>query len=376
MDLLGLKGLVSMQPERKLPMEIQACDGSMTSVPDKKDSLCQQDDHSPGGEISTYSGPKLPKDIWSHIHSLMPLCDSAHSACVSRTFLRSWRSHPKLIFTEETLGLKQKEDQTSDIAKSFTSRVDRILKNHSGVGVKILKLVIHDHYNVNTCHLNSWLQNTITPGIEEVTLFLPTNYRTDYNLPCSGLLDGRGNSIRYLYLTYCAFRRTFGFDCLRSLTKLHLMKCVSRDELGFLISSSFGLEQLELGSCRELICLKIPFWLERLSCLAVYDCDMLQVIESAAPSLSTFDFFGDPVQLSFGESSKVKSLTLEFSDESNSLSYAITKLPSIVSLLETLTVSSTSEGVNTPIVANKFLHLKYLKIYLAADDDEVDFCCL
>uniref|UniRef100_A0A0A9BIN1 Uncharacterized protein n=1 Tax=Arundo donax TaxID=35708 RepID=A0A0A9BIN1_ARUDO len=366
--MASLNRLMSKRREQKRRRQIQG------RLPQKKDSLCQEDDHSQGGERSTYSGPNLPEDIWCHIHSLMPLCDSARSASVSRTFLHSWRSLPKLTFTEETLGLKQKEGQKSDIAKSFINRVDSILKNHSGAGVKTLKLVICSHYNVNPCHLNSWLQNAITPGIEEVTLCLPRSYRAVYTLPCSILLDERGNLIRYLYLTHCAFRPTVGFHCLRSLTKLHLYEvCITGDELGLLISNCFGLEQLELRSCMELKCLKIPFWLEQLSCLTVSECDMLQVIESAAQNLSTFDFFGDPVQLSFGESSKVKNLTLEFSDESNSLSYAITKLPSIVPCLETLSVSSTSEGVSTPMVANKFLHLKYLKIYLSDDDDEVDF---
>ncbi|XP_020155563.1 uncharacterized protein [Aegilops tauschii subsp. strangulata] len=274
--------------------------------PDKQDSLCQQDDHSQGGDTSTWSWPNLPEDIWCLIHSLMPLRDSARSACVSRTFLCSWRCHPKLIFSEETLGLKQKEGQNIDIARGFTSRVDHILKNHSDTGVKILKFVIRDHYNVDTCHLNSWLQKAVTPGIEEVTLLLPTKHRKMYEFPCSALLDGRGNSIWYLYLTNCAFRPPVGFDCLRSLAKLHLYGvCITGDELGHLISNCFALEELEVSCCMKLICLEIPFWLERLSCLTVSQCDKLRVIKSTAPHLSIFDFFGEPVQLVLGESSKV-----------------------------------------------------------------------
>ncbi|CAL5029666.1 unnamed protein product [Urochloa decumbens] len=285
-------------------------------------------------------------------------------------FLRSWRCHPKLILTEETLGLTQKESQKVDIARDFISRVDHILKNHSGTGMKILKFVIRDCYNVNTCHLNSWLQKAITQGIEEVSLFLPRKSSKDCNFPCSILLDGRGNSIRYLHLTYCAFRPTVGFDCLRSLTKLHLYQvCITGDELGCLISDCFALEELDLCVCRELICLKIPFWLERLSCLSVCDCNALQVIESTAPNLSTFDFYGEPVQLVLGESSKVKNLKVDFSSEPNFLSYAITNLPSIVPHLETLTVSSTCERVSTPMVPDKFLHVKHLNIYLGGGDD-------
>ncbi|GJN21910.1 hypothetical protein PR202_gb09433 [Eleusine coracana subsp. coracana] len=56
-------------------------------------------------------------------------------------------------------------------------------------------------------------------------------------------------------------------------------------------------------------------------------------------------------------------------DEPNCVGYAITKLPCIVPHLETLAVSSTCERVNTPIVSDKFLHLKHLNIYLGGDDD-------
>ncbi|CAL5025081.1 unnamed protein product [Urochloa decumbens] len=244
MGMLSLNRLMLKQ-ERRRRRRIQARNGS-TLVPWKRDSLCQEGSRPQGGERSTFSGPNLPQDIWCHIHSLMPLRDSGRSACVSHKFLCSWRYHPKLIFTEETLGLKQNTYQTSDRTKVFTSRVDQVLKNHSGVGVKSLKIVIDDHHKVDSCQINSWLQSAITPGIEEVTLFLDANYRGEYNFPCSLLLDGRGNSIRY----------------------------------------------------------------------------------------------------------------------------AITKLPSIVPHLESLTVFSGSERVNTPMVTNQFLHLKYLNIDLADDDDD------
>lgn len=274
----------------------------------------------------------------------MSLCDSARSACVSRKFLCSWRCHPKLTFTEEILGLKQNAYRKSDRTKSFVSTVNRILKHHSGVGVKSLKIVVGGQLNVDTCRFNSWLQNSITPGIEEVILVPPTKHNAEYNFPCSLLLDGRGNSIRYLRLTGCAFRPPVGFDCLRSLTKLHLnLVRVTGDELECLISRSFVLEQLELHSCMDIVCLKIPFWLDRLSSLTVSSCVKLQMIESRAPNLSTVELYGDGVQLLLGESSRVKNLDLSFSMELNCVSYAITKLPSVVPYLETLTLYSGSE---------------------------------
>ncbi|RCV35729.1 hypothetical protein SEVIR_7G274700v4 [Setaria viridis] len=335
-------------------------------MPKKKDLLCQEDDRSEGGKISRYSGSGLPEDIWCHIHSLMPLRDAAHSACVSRTFLRSWRCHPNLNFTKETLCVKRNACGKGGVARCFTMRVDQILKNHSGIGVKTLILDIPDSCKIDICRLNHWLQIAIAPGIEEVTIFLHSNYKTKYSFPCSLLFGGCGNSIRHLRLTNCAFRPPVGFDCLRSLTKVHLYEvCITGDELGNLFSNSFALEHLELISCSDLISLKIPFWLERLSFLRVFECNMLQVIESKAPNLHTFKFFGNPGHLTLGESSQVKSLDFRLSNNFNSITYAITKLPSTVPTLETLKLTSFSERVNTPMAADKFLNLKCLQIYLA-----------
>ncbi|PUZ49213.1 hypothetical protein GQ55_7G308300 [Panicum hallii var. hallii] len=362
MGMVSLNRLMFKHKERRRRRRVR--NGLITSVSQENESLCQEIDQSQSGEMSRYSGPDLPEDIWCHIHSLLPLRDSARSACVSYTFLHSWRRYPKLTFTEEALGLKQMEGQKTGV--DFTNRVDHILKNHSGTGVKILKLAVPLYRNVSSCHLTSWLQNAITPGIEEVNLTLHSEFMEEYNFPCSILHNGCGNSILYLRLTYCAFRPTSGSDCLRSLTKLDLYKVsITGDELGCLISNTFALEKLMLGQCNELICLKIPFWLERLSFVDLTWCRMLQVIESAAPNLSTFKLIGDPVQMSFGISSQVKNLNVGFSFKPNILSYAITKLPSVFPHLETLILSSMSEMIDTPMVADKFLHLKHLKIFLS-----------
>ncbi|RLN28981.1 uncharacterized protein C2845_PM05G32450 [Panicum miliaceum] len=121
---------------------------------------------------------------------------------------------------------------------------------------------------------------------------------------------------------------------------------------------------LELASCNEIICLKIPCMLEQFSCLTVSGCSMLQIIESKAPNLSTIIFEGNLVQLSLGQPLNVTSLDMQCSDETNFLCYAITKLPYVVPNLETLSLSSDSEMVPTPMVASKFVHLKHLQICL------------
>ncbi|CAL5059596.1 unnamed protein product [Urochloa decumbens] len=309
--------------------------------------------------------PNLPEEIWYHIHSLMPMEDSARTACVSRTFLRSWRHHPYLILSNRTLGLKQNASGKGDVW-AFTTKIDQILKNHSAAGVKTLELDVFECRDLNACYLSDWLQIAITPKIESLTLELPSKYEEEYNFPCSLLFGGNGNLIRHLHLTYCAFRPKVGIGCLRSLTKLHLSHVhISEEELVCLLSNSLALVQLELNHCSEIICLEIPC-VQQLSCLTVSGCSMLQMIDSKAPNLSTFDFTGDNlVQFSL-ESLQVKNLGMACLKEINFLNYSITKLPYMVPNLETLTLSSYNEMVNTPTIAARFHHLNYLEIYLDA----------
>ena len=281
------------------------------------------------------------QDIWHHIHSLMPMRDAARAACVSRSFLGSWRCHPNLNFSKYTLGLNESACQKDESARFFYIKVDHILKKHSGIGLKKLKIQINSDYSSkDSCFLNRWLQKAVTPGIEELTLIL-VPFSAKYNFPCSLLLNGRGDSIRYLHLTRCSFRPTVTLG-LRGLTRLHLcLVRITGDVLGCLLSHSFALEQLELRNCDRIVCLKVPRLLQRLNYLEVRGCAKLKVIDNEAPNVSSFTFGGDStVQLSLGETLQMKSLTM---DRYGSVFYARAELPSSMPNLEALTIHSMSE---------------------------------
>ncbi|EAY90083.1 hypothetical protein OsI_11652 [Oryza sativa Indica Group] len=358
MGMLSLKRLMGRQRQREWRRRRQKAqkpraDGSIASERKGNNYQC--------GKRLRYSWPNFPEDIWSHIHSLMPLRDASRAACVSRAFLRSWRCHPNLIFSKRTLGLEQNACRKSDISRAFTCIVDHILTNHSGNGIKTLNLDIFDCPNLNTCDLNNWLQNAIKPGIEEITLVLPLKHRKVYSFPCSLLFGGSGRSLRYLDINGCSL---VGL-CLRSLTKLRLCQVlITGDELGCLLANTFALKELELMKCSEIICLKVPL-LKQLSYLNVFACNMLQMIEIKALNLSTFNFTGSTVQFSLGQLLRVKYLNMTCLKKFDVLCYVITKLPYVVPNVETLVVSSITERVDAPMVTAKFLHLKYLSIELA-----------
>jgi hypothetical protein len=104
------------------------------------------------------------QDILWKIHALMPMQDAARAACLSHSFLHSWRCYPKLIFDMRAL-----RKQTKD----FINRVDHIMQNHSGVGVEIFKLQTRNDFSVHPSYLDRWLEVALTPGIKEFVLGLP-----------------------------------------------------------------------------------------------------------------------------------------------------------------------------------------------------------
>ncbi|KAF8729579.1 hypothetical protein HU200_017523 [Digitaria exilis] len=328
----------------------------------KRKRPSEQDENSLGSQIKGYSGSKLPEDIWCFIHSLLPMRDAAQAACVSQAFLRSWICHPKLHFSENTLlGSNKNARQNDDKVRDFNSRIDCILKNHSGIGLKALKFEYPSVYNGNSCHLahlDSWLQIAVKPGIEELSLRMTVDGA--YNFPCSLLSGETGDQLRYLSLAGCQLHSIVRLGCLRRLTRLQLtMVHITSSELECLLSSSFALETFELRSCDSIVCLKIPC-LQQLSYLEVVTCTNLKVIESKAPNLCSFWFAGGfQVKLSLGETWRIKKLHRHCS---NFAFYARTELPSTMPNLESLTIRSDIEMVSTPMVPSKFLHLKFLSI--------------
>lgn len=273
------------------------------------------------------------QDIWHRIHSLMPMRDAARAACLSRAFLHSWRCHPNLTLDWQTLCSKSKGG-----GGNFSRKIDSIIRNHSGIGLKRLELDIFDD-DRTLPYIDSWLQFAVTPGIEELTLGL---YKR-YNFPCSLLSDGVRNSIRYLELRRSAFRPMAELGPLRSLTTLHLCSVrITGDEVGCFLSNSPALEQLKLYDCKEIIFLKIPCMLQRLRCLSVFSCWMLQLIECKAPNLSNIYASGENIKLSLSEALCMKDLCMCFP---NVIGYALAELPSIMPTLETLEIGSEDEVI-------------------------------
>ncbi|CAL5009534.1 unnamed protein product [Urochloa decumbens] len=345
----------ALQSEQQRPRQTLASNGSVAPVDEihGSPSPCHRVDggDSKDEETSGYSTPDLPEDIWRHIHSLLPMDAAARAACLSHAFLSFWRCYPKLTLSWQMLCSKAH-------GGSLRHRINSILRNHTGIGLKILRLNLDDQ-DSSFPYIDSWLQVAVTPGIEELTLELYKKYK----FPCSILSDGVRNSIRSLQLDSCVFHPTPELGPLRSLTRLRLRSVrITGDELERFLSNSLALEHLDLHYCKEITILKVPYVLQQLSYLRVFGCWNLRVIENKAPSLSIFSLTGKVSKLSIGEASQVmKILGLR---RANVVYYARAKLPSIMPNLETLNLASSAE-VDTPMLPTKFLNLKHLAIQIS-----------
>lgn len=296
----------------------------------------------------------------------MPMKDAARASSVSWGFLHSWRCYPNLVFDIETFGINEGAYNIEQITSDFISRVNRIMMNHSGIGVKTFKLRTYPCDNLHPSYVDRWLQVAATSQIEEFELQMPWCNKIEYNFPCSLLLSTeRGSSMQSFSLDHCAFHPAVEVGCLSSLTSVHLSSVhITGEELCSFLSKSLALKHLDIYRCNDIVCLKIPYVLLQLIFLQVQGCVMLEMIESNAPKLSQFKYIGRPIHMSFGNSLQLSHIQMISASESNILYCARTKLPSIAPNLETLFLTPRYEKVNTPILARKFFYLKHLEVAL------------
>jgi len=286
----------------------------------------------------------LAQDILHRIHALMPIRDAAQAACVSHAFLRSWRYYPRLILSVDSLGIKDYGSKYDELTRDFISRVDHIMQNHSGMGVKEFRLENYPCSTMDPSTVDRWVQVAITPGIKEFDLSLFELSDIKYSFPCSLLSGERGSSIQSLMLAGCSLRSLEQAGFMSSLTNLDLHSVdVTGEELFCFLSNSYALEKISLWNCNNIICLKIPCQLQKLNFLEVLDCEMLEMIDSNAPNLSTLSCSGRQTHISLGHASQVRKIRFRCDYSSNALDYAITKLPLIAPNLQILYLSIIDE---------------------------------
>lgn len=204
-------------------------------------------------------------------------------------------------------------------------------------------------------------------------------------------------------LILCVFPNTINW-LLEKLENVRLLVVrITEEELGCLFSCAISLEKLEVSQCDGITCFKVPSHLQQLSVLPVFRCRNLQMIEIYAPKVSTFSFRGPPTKISISNSSQLKNMSMNGAFCSGMFHHVLTKLHSIASNLQTLTLLSSKEvcvdfyivyiylflfqssncqplymvlvpwnvtnisislqALDMPAQPDKFLHLRHLEVY-------------
>ncbi|KAM3390194.1 hypothetical protein ACQJBY_012025 [Aegilops geniculata] len=332
----------TQQPLPELDAPPPAKRGRITSSAETKAQPCGEGDICQDAPKTRqdFELDKLPEDMLHHIHSLMPVLDAGRAACVSRRFLCSWRCYSNLTLNIQTLWSPGNKFEGSEMY--FINKVDKILNNYSdnGMKVKTLKLNLWHCSSVSASYLDRWLRIAVKPGIKELRLPLSPSMKEKYCFPCSVLFDGAAtSSIESLYISNCTFHPIGTLGCFRRLKSLVLCGIhITEEGLRQLVSKSFSLEWLEIFSCNEIICLKIPCTLQKLKLLKVGRCRKIQMIEISAPNLSAFHHYGFPPEIYIEDSSQLTEVYLSSLYPSGILSYSRAKLPSIASNVERLTL--------------------------------------
>lgn len=229
-----------------------------------------------------------------------------------------------------------------------------------------------------TKYINRWVE-AAAPGVEELTLALPRDGKDKYIFPCNLFSDEKGCSIQSLHLNACAFHPDLGSSHFRNLKMMHFSWVnINTEEIDSFLPNSLALEHLEFFHCHEIASLKLPRTLQRLSFLQVGRCDMLQMIQSDAPSLSTFHYEGPILPFLLGDSQRLTDIKISIYPWQNLFKHARTVLPTIAPNLKTLFLMSAYETgtfSSSSSMPGKFLHLKYLELAIVGPRTQVDLDC-
>jgi hypothetical protein len=99
----------------------------------------------------------------------MPILDAAQAACLSSDFLRSWRSYPNLILSIDSLGIEEDDaTEMDEIQRDFISRVEHILQNHSGIGVKKFSLETYPCSSLHPSYVIVGFKLLLHPGLKNL----------------------------------------------------------------------------------------------------------------------------------------------------------------------------------------------------------------
>ncbi|OEL35112.1 hypothetical protein BAE44_0003865 [Dichanthelium oligosanthes] len=101
-------------------------------------------------------------------------------------------------------------EKNDPMTKEFVTRVDRIMHNHIGTGIKTFRLQPPHGSYIDPAVLDRWFEAVIAQGIRKFVLHLDMgDDGLGYNFPCSLLSSKKGPSTITSFAINCRLRSPF-----------------------------------------------------------------------------------------------------------------------------------------------------------------------
>ncbi|KAL6880244.1 hypothetical protein ACP4OV_011809 [Aristida adscensionis] len=254
----------------------------------------------------------LPDDILLKILKLVTVREAAMTSCLSKSWRHLWENVDDLILDIYTFGMQvpansDDNDENLDFwnseATKFVNKANQLLHQHSGNGVKRLKV----RYPLNSIHaseIDRWVEFAVASRAEIISFFLDihraTRHIDPYTFPLNLFVAGViSQDLRMLNLCNCMMEAApanlNGFACLESLSLNYVR--LTDDDVQSIISSCHALHHLYLKRCHELMNPRISH--SQLVSLEVCRCWRLMSIRIYAENLRRFTYMGHLVDIEY-----------------------------------------------------------------------------
>ncbi|KAJ1275626.1 hypothetical protein BS78_05G149800 [Paspalum vaginatum] len=332
----------------------------------------------------------LPMDILSRILSLLPKIDAIRTSILSKKSKYIWCSHANLTFDERTM--RKSYFRTINRYKllrneEFITRVDTVLRQHSGMGVECMQIKFRLHRN-HADHIDKWVDFAVASktkklvvnlsGHDKFGFFLDLTSgrrivrKEPYILPSQLFSPSNGSYLQCLKLTTVSVQLPYdfeGFLNLKSLTSVDLS--ITDEDVQRMLSKCNLLEFLEISFCRTVTSIRVLHPLDRLMHLVVDICPVLQGIELNCSPI-TLKYSGCMVPLMFSSTCRLTDISIVLLTYQSALSYIVTGFPSTLPKLRTLSLfSSERERTIVPEGPFKFTFLRNLRLELVLSSHEI-----
>ncbi|CAO2186847.1 unnamed protein product [Urochloa humidicola] len=334
---------------------------------------------------SSFHMGDLPKEIQTHILSLLSLKEAARTSIVSRNWRTLWTRHPNLSL-DGTRNGSDDEDYVRIEGSEFIETVNSIVQQHTGAGLDRF-CIKYGLDRKSSDHLDGWIRFATAAKAKIIGINLWSKGYSGragdeiYQFPLEALDHQDGPFIQSFFLTNVSIEPKSDIYGFNKLTRLLLHSVQIIGDLAGLLLNCPCLEDLKLITCSGLTDLNIPHQLDKLRHLLLSDMPV-QMVDFHVPGLAHFEYTGDVIPIVLHGCSKLERAAVTLKRDDKALGHAFTAIPSI-SAVKVLNMHAVMQEVH-PVWGSQvhmvtrptcmFMNLRHLTCEIKIHTDHPNSC--